>query len=103
MSNHNFTVNEIYNLDEIDISSIHVPPKIICAKGIKQVGRVTSGERGMTVAMIVAVNAIGNHVSPMLMSPRVHFKNHMLTGALQLQLEVQTEQVGQMRGSLLTI
>jgi predicted CDP-diglyceride synthetase/phosphatidate cytidylyltransferase len=36
---------------------------------------------GVTVTMIIAVNAIGNHVPPMLVFPRVHFKNHMLTGA----------------------
>jgi hypothetical protein len=48
---------------------------------MKLVGSVTSGERGINVAMIVAVNAIGNHVPPMLIFPRVHFKDHMLTGA----------------------
>jgi hypothetical protein len=48
---------------------------------MKQVGSVTSGERGINVTMIVAVNAIGNHVPPMLIFPRVHFKNHMLSGA----------------------
>ena len=31
--------------------------------------------------MIIAVNAIGNHIPPMLIFPRVHFKNHMSTGA----------------------
>jgi hypothetical protein len=31
--------------------------------------------------MIVAVNAIGNHVPPMLVFPREHFKDHMLSGA----------------------
>jgi hypothetical protein len=42
---------------------------------------VTSGVRGTNVTMIVAVNAIGNHVLPMLIFPRVHFKDHMLIGA----------------------
>jgi hypothetical protein len=40
--------------------TLHVPPKIIPAKGMKEVGSVTSGERGLNVTMIVAVNAIGN-------------------------------------------
>jgi hypothetical protein len=31
--------------------------------------------------MTVAINAIGNHVPPVLILSRVHFKNHMLTGA----------------------
>jgi len=31
--------------------------------------------------MIVDVNAIGSHVRPVLIFPRVHFKIDMLTGA----------------------
>ena len=46
MSRHNSTSNTIYNLDETCNSTVDVPPKIICAKGIQQVGSVTSGERG---------------------------------------------------------
>jgi hypothetical protein len=42
---------------------------------------VTSRERGINVLMIVAVNAIGNRVPPMLVFPREHFKDHMLSGA----------------------
>jgi hypothetical protein len=57
------------------------PPKIICAKGIKQVGSVTSGERGINAAMIVALNATCKHVPQMLIFPTEHFKDHMLTGA----------------------
>ncbi|KAJ4449227.1 hypothetical protein ANN_00624 [Periplaneta americana] len=44
-------------------------------------GSVTSGERGVNVTMIAAINAAGNHVPPMLIFPRVHFKDHMLKGA----------------------
>jgi hypothetical protein len=42
---------------------------------------VTSGERGINVTLIVAVNAVGNHVPPMLVFPREHFKDHTLSGA----------------------
>jgi hypothetical protein len=45
------------------------------------VGVVTSGERGINITVVVAVNAIGNHVHPVLIFPSVHFKNHVLTGA----------------------
>ena len=98
MSRHNFTANKICNLDGTSNSTVRVSPKIICAEGMTQVGSVTSGERGMNVTMIVAVNAFGNIVSPLLIFPRVHFKNHMLFGA-----PTATQQVGQMRGCLVTI
>ena len=44
-------------------------------------GRLTSLARGTKVTMTVALNAIGSHVPPALILSRVHFKNHMLTGA----------------------
>ena len=44
-------------------------------------GSVLSGERGTNVTMIVAVNAIGKNVPPLLIFPWVHFKNHKLIGA----------------------
>ncbi|KAE9542285.1 hypothetical protein AGLY_003412 [Aphis glycines] len=40
----------------------------------KRVGRSTSGERGTTVTMVFVVNAIGNSLPPMLIFPRVNFK-----------------------------
>jgi hypothetical protein len=43
MSGHKFSANEMHNLDdtldETCNSTVHVPPRIISAKGIKQVGR----------------------------------------------------------------
>jgi hypothetical protein len=56
MSRHKFSANKIYNLDETGNAAVHVPLKIICAKEIKQIGNVTSGERGINVTVIVAVN-----------------------------------------------
>jgi hypothetical protein len=81
LTRHNFSSRRIYILDETGNSTAHVPPKILCAKGTKQVGSVTSGERGINVTMIAAINAMGNHVPPMLIFPRVHFKDHMIIGA----------------------
>lgn len=76
-----FSPNQIFNLDESGITTVHVPPKVVAAKGVRQVGQVTSGERGQLVTMIAAVNAIGNAVPPMLIFPRKNFKDHMLKGA----------------------
>ena len=82
MSRQNFTAsNKTYKLDETANSTVCVPSKIICANGIKQVGSVTSVERGTNVTVIVAVSAIGSHVRPVLILPTVLLKNHMLTGA----------------------
>lgn len=81
LSRYKFDPSRIYNLDETGNSTVHVPPKVIAAKGEKQIGSMTSGERGINVTMIAAISAIGNHVPPMLIFPRVHFKAHMLNNA----------------------
>jgi hypothetical protein len=36
----------------------------------------------MSVVFVVVVNAIGKHVYPMLIIPRVNFKKHILSDAL---------------------
>lgn len=76
-----FTPERIYNVDETGMSTVHNPSNVIATKGAKQVGHMTSGERGVNVTMISAVNAIGNSVPPAFVFPRVHFKDHMLQGA----------------------
>jgi hypothetical protein len=55
------------------------------------------------VTMIVDVTAVSSHVHLVLIFRRIHFKIGILTDAFQFQLEVQTQQVGQISGSLLTI
>ena len=76
-----FHRHQIWNADETGLSTVHIPPKVFASKGIKQVGSMTSGERGQNVTMLAAVNAIGNKVPPMFVFPRVHFKQHMLRGS----------------------
>ena len=50
-------------------------------KGVKQIGRISSAERGVSVTMCCCINAIGNALPPVYIFPRVHFKNYMLKDA----------------------
>lgn len=79
--NPGITSFNIWNCDETGISTVHVPPKILASKGLKQVGSMTSAERGTNITMIGAINAGGGFIPPMLIFPRKHFKDHMLKGA----------------------
>ncbi|KAJ8895077.1 hypothetical protein PR048_000402 [Dryococelus australis] len=54
---------------------------IVASKGVKQIGSCTSAERGTLVTMVAAINAVGNHISPLLIFPRVNFKSRMISGA----------------------
>lgn len=80
LSRGTFSAEQIWNIDETGITTVHVPPKIISPKGVKQVGQMTSGERGQNITLIAAINALGNAIPPMMIFPRVHFKAHMLKG-----------------------
>lgn len=45
---------------------------------MRQVGALTSGERGTLVTITVAVNAIGNAIPVMFVFPRVNYHTHFV-------------------------
>ncbi|KAJ8940590.1 hypothetical protein NQ314_010668 [Rhamnusium bicolor] len=51
--------------------------KVLAVKGQKQIGKVTSAEKGTCCI----INAAGSSLPPIMIFPRVHFKQHMLVGA----------------------
>lgn len=73
--------SRIYNLDETSTMTVQKPQKVLAVKGIKQVNKVTSGERGVLVTTCCIINATGQYLPPAMVFPRTHFKEHMLRGA----------------------
>ena len=63
----------IFNFDETGISSVQNSSKTFAAAGTKQVGRITSAERGENVTMCACINAIENALPPAFIFPRVKF------------------------------
>lgn len=61
-----FQASDIYNIDETGVTTAHTPNRIVAGHSIKQVGKVTSAERGTLVTMCCAVNASGNSIPPSL-------------------------------------
>lgn len=55
--------------------------KVIALRGTKQVGQVTSAERGTLVTVCCGINALGNSIPPFFIFPRVNFKTYMLNEA----------------------
>lgn len=68
----------IWNLDETGCLTVTNPPKVLATRGSKQVGQVTSVERGNLVTMLGFINASGGTIPPVFIFPRVHFKEIML-------------------------
>lgn len=81
MERDRFEPANIYNLDETGVTTVQKPSKIVSTKGTKQVGAVTSAERGTLITLCLAVNAIGNTVPPMFLFPRKRFKPYFMARA----------------------
>ena len=86
---HNLKQANIFNVDESGITTVQKPDKVIGRRGKKQVGSLTSGERGFTTTVVCCVSAAENYIPPMnsgrllvSLSYRSHVDHH-----LQFQLQ----------------
>ncbi|KAG5347670.1 CBX5 protein, partial [Acromyrmex charruanus] len=70
--------SNIWNMDEIGISTVHTPDRVIARREMKQLGKIISTETETLVTMAVAVSAIGNTIPPFFIFPRAHYKDHFI-------------------------
>ena len=61
----------IFNMDESGLTSVQKPGKVLSVKGKKQVGGLTSGERGSTTTIVCCVSGAGQYVPPMMIFRRI--------------------------------
>ena len=78
MDKYTFSPSDIYNTDETGCTTVQNPAAVVTEKGNKQVGAITSDERGELVTVVYTVSAIGSVVPPLFIFPRVHYKAHFL-------------------------
>lgn len=71
-----FQSKDVWNVDETGVQTVQRPSKILAQKGVRQVAKATSAERGQTVTIATAVSAIGHAIPPLFIFPRVFFKEH---------------------------
>lgn len=75
LDKYKFSPSHIWNCDETGLTTVQKPRKILSPKGVKQVGSVTSAERGTLVTICVAVNAVGNSIPCMFVFPRIKYRD----------------------------
>ena len=68
-----FNNYDIYNIDETGVTTVHRPDRIVASKGTKQVGAITSAEKGTLVTVAIAVSASETMVPSMFVFPRAKF------------------------------
>lgn len=73
-----FEPSRIWNFDETGVSNVQKPHRVIAETGRKQVGQISSAERGVLVTVGGAVNATGNAMPPVLLYPRVRIDPKIL-------------------------
>lgn len=68
-------------MDESGLSTVQRPQKILATTGRKQVGAITSAERGFNVTVVCCMNAAGSYVPPFMIFPRKNMKNELVDEA----------------------
>lgn len=71
----------IWNADETGVTTVQKCPKVIAPKKLRQVGFVTSAERGQTVTVLNSINALGNSMPPFFIFPRAKMNPAFLFGS----------------------
>ena len=74
-------INMIWNADETGVSTVVDPGKIVATKGIRQVRKITSGERGSNITAVVAMNPLGSFIPPLFVFPRKRMNDRLMFGA----------------------
>lgn len=81
MDRHMFRPSRIFNCDETGITTVpNKPGKILSLKEKKQVGILTSGERGTLVTAEICFSATGQYIPPLLVFPRIRRNPQLAVG-----------------------
>lgn len=79
---YNFPPNRIFNVDETGLSVVQSKvPHVIGLKGKRQIGSLTSAERGSLATIIPCMSAGGNFIPPLVIFPRKNMNDQLLRGA----------------------
>ncbi|XP_022163625.1 uncharacterized protein LOC111029082 [Myzus persicae] len=77
-----FSADTIFNVDESGLSNVAKSrAKIIAHKGRKQVGKLSSAERGQNVTVTICMSASGNFIPPLMIFLRVRINPDFIDGA----------------------
>ena len=68
-------------MDETGVTTVLKPDRIIVRRGKKQIGAITSVERGTLFTVVGTISASGSSIPPYFIFPRVKFQRHFLNGA----------------------
>lgn len=77
-----FGPSDIYNCDETGVSTVHKQDKVMTLKSNRQVGKLTSAERGKNVTVMFCMSAAGFFIPPLFIFPRQRVNERLMIGTL---------------------
>jgi DDE superfamily endonuclease/helix-turn-helix, Psq domain len=78
---HHFCPTRVFNVDETGLTTVQgKPSKIVALRGKKQVGALTSAERGQLCTVEICMSAAGQFIPPLIIFPRQRMKNELMDG-----------------------
>lgn len=91
IQSNNISPHRLYNVDESALSTVQRPQRVFATTGRKQVGALTSAEKGSHVTVVCCMSANGHFVPPCLIYPRKIMKQELIdeapTGSLGIAQE----------------
>lgn len=76
-----FTPSRIYNCDETGVSGVHKHQKVLAPKAMRQVGKLTSAERGKNITVLFCMSANGHFIPPFFIFPRQRMNERLMMNA----------------------
>ena len=81
MDEKHFSPTRIFNADETGLTTVQgKPSKVIALRGKKQVGSLTSAERGQLCTVEVCMSVAGQYIPPLMVFPRTRMKPELMDG-----------------------
>ncbi|XP_063216887.1 uncharacterized protein LOC134527855 isoform X1 [Bacillus rossius redtenbacheri] len=79
---HNYSADRIFNVDETGLSVVQSKiPHVVGLRGKRQIGALTSAERGSLVTIIPCMSAGGQFIPPLIIFPRKNMNEQLMRGA----------------------
>lgn len=81
LTQYKFPPSNIYNCDETGVSCVHKHQKVLAPKAARQVGKLTSAERGKNITILFCMSASGHFIPPFFVFPRQRMNDRLMINA----------------------
>lgn len=82
MNQYKFSSSDIDNCDETRVSCVHEHQKVIALKVSRQVGKLTSPERGKHITVLFCMSANGHLIPSFFVSQKQRMSDRLMINAL---------------------